>query len=135
MNYTTRIFLSVDESGTGYEIPGLNIYLPSCATLDEGVRYVSSVCEIHTRRYCDKLLDEARREQSLSEAIIKNLPEIKIPIINHSCVICREDYKEDDDIIGLACTHGFHKVCVIKWFEKMDNCPYCRQKVVNCEVE
>lgn len=44
-----------------------------------------------------------------------------------SCLICFEDYIDNDDIRILFCNHYFHKKCVDRWLcEQSSRCPYCR---------
>lgn len=44
-----------------------------------------------------------------------------------SCLICFDNYRDDDDIRILLCKHYFHKDCVDKWLcEQSSRCPYCR---------
>lgn len=45
------------------------------------------------------------------------------------CPICREDYKENDEICysqNPRCAHSFHFDCIKPWLEKHDHCPICR---------
>lgn len=47
------------------------------------------------------------------------------------CLICLDDYEEDDNIRLMSCRHGFHKACVDRWLETGKNsCPACRSKGV-----
>ncbi|KAJ7079369.1 hypothetical protein C8R43DRAFT_910164, partial [Mycena crocata] len=46
------------------------------------------------------------------------------------CLICLDDYTEEDDIRVLSCRHAFHMDCVDRWLETgRNNCPACRTKV------
>ncbi len=43
------------------------------------------------------------------------------------CMICLDDYKDEDKIRILKCEHGFHKDCVDKWLKDCNyKCPICR---------
>ena len=43
------------------------------------------------------------------------------------CLICLDDYDEEDDIRIMSCRHAFHKDCVDKWLQTgKNNCPACR---------
>ena len=44
------------------------------------------------------------------------------------CCICQENILEGQSIYILSCTHCFHQNCANKWFEKKNQCPYCRKK-------
>jgi len=47
------------------------------------------------------------------------------------CLICLDDYEQDDDLRLLSCRHVFHKLCVDRWLEQgRNNCPACRSKGV-----
>lgn len=47
----------------------------------------------------------------------------------HTCAICLEAVGQDDDIISPpACTHRFHRPCMVEWAQKgAGTCPVCRQ--------
>jgi hypothetical protein len=42
---------------------------------------------------------------------------------NDHCSICLE---VDDNIFVTKCGHKYHIVCLEKWLEKNNTCPYCR---------
>ncbi|KAI0350339.1 hypothetical protein OH77DRAFT_1489199 [Trametes cingulata] len=45
------------------------------------------------------------------------------------CLICLDDYQQDDDVRLMHCRHAFHKDCVDKWLQVgRNNCPACRTK-------
>ncbi|KAF7293194.1 RING finger protein [Mycena chlorophos] len=47
------------------------------------------------------------------------------------CLICLDDYADDDPIRVLGCRHAFHQGCVDKWLETgRNNCPACRTRGV-----
>ncbi|KAJ7834614.1 hypothetical protein B0H13DRAFT_2369823 [Mycena leptocephala] len=47
------------------------------------------------------------------------------------CLICLDDYAQEDDIRVLSCRHAFHLSCVNRWLETgPNNCPACRTKGV-----
>ena len=53
------------------------------------------------------------------------------------CSIC---LNYDDDISGISlckqCNKNFHKICLIKWFQKKENCPNCRfEKYIDFDLE
>ncbi len=43
------------------------------------------------------------------------------------CVICYTDFK--DNSISLPCSHVFHGGCILTWFEKRMECPFCKTKM------
>lgn len=46
---------------------------------------------------------------------------------NNTCSICIDKFQEGDDVIISACSHVFHRDCVLVWLERKDECPMCRQ--------
>ncbi|KAK7689751.1 hypothetical protein QCA50_006390 [Cerrena zonata] len=52
------------------------------------------------------------------------------------CLVCLEDYEDEDDIRVMACKHAFHQVCVDRWLQVgRNNCPACRTKGVSTTTE
>lgn len=46
------------------------------------------------------------------------------------CLICLDEYQQEDDVRVMSCRHAFHKECVDKWLSTgKNNCPACRTKV------
>lgn len=68
---------------------------------------------------------------SLDPSIISSLNTFKAgeDILSENCVICTDLYKKDEFVIKLDCKHNFHKKCLLKWFDKDDTCPLCRNVV------
>ena len=52
-------------------------------------------------------------------------------ILNTSCLICMENYKENEykRILPL-CNHVYHKKCIDKWLKTTATCPVCRTKLL-----
>jgi hypothetical protein len=50
---------------------------------------------------------------------------------NKRCVICYENFKNNDNIIYLPCFHFFHQNCIINWIKKKPSCPLCKIKINN----
>ena len=48
-----------------------------------------------------------------------------------SCVICYDDFTEQDDVTTLPCNakHIFHKDCIKKWLENKNTCPLCNVEI------
>ena len=44
------------------------------------------------------------------------------------CCICLENIEYGHSIYLLSCSHCCHKYCMLKWFKKKSECPYCRKK-------
>jgi uncharacterized membrane protein YgcG len=57
-------------------------------------------------------------------------------IFAESCIICLEDFKQNDkmnldeknEISILECGHKFHRNCITDWLKKDESCPLCRTK-------
>jgi len=50
--------------------------------------------------------------------------------VTSQCLVCLEDYLEEEEIRIMRCRHAFHKVCVDEWMQKgRNNCPACRSMV------
>eukprot|EP00828_Plagiopyla_frontata_P049216 TRINITY_DN9711_c0_g1_i3.p2 TRINITY_DN9711_c0_g1~~TRINITY_DN9711_c0_g1_i3.p2 ORF type:complete len:104 (+),score=15.73 TRINITY_DN9711_c0_g1_i3:41-313(+) len=47
------------------------------------------------------------------------------------CMICLQEYEEDNPIIILKCSnkHYFHEECIKNWLQINGVCPACRQKI------
>ena len=70
--------------------------------------------------------------------MLNQLPVTKIENINKlndenkKCIICLEDFKNDDKIIYLPCFHLFHEKCITDWINMNKGfCPLCRSIINN----
>jgi hypothetical protein len=47
------------------------------------------------------------------------------------CIICMEDYKEEDEVIELPCDtrHFFHAACISGWLKTNNSCPLCKKPI------
>ena len=48
---------------------------------------------------------------------------------NLKCIICMDDFEENEKVKQLGCGHIFHGECIDKWLEKQKNCPFCKAEV------
>lgn len=56
----------------------------------------------------------------------------------HSCTICLDTYKKDDDIctsLNGQCSHIFHFKCIQGWLLTRDSCPMCRVNYLCEDIE
>ena len=82
---------------------------------------------IRINEYCNEIIN-----------ILNKLPVVKIADINKlndenkRCVICLEDFKNNDKSIYLPCFHLFHEKCITDWINmKKRFCPLCRSIINN----
>ncbi|KAK8602883.1 hypothetical protein V6N13_085085 [Hibiscus sabdariffa] len=47
-----------------------------------------------------------------------------------SCIICQEDYKNQEKIGTLDCGHGYHAGCLSKWLFVKNVCPICKSEAL-----
>ncbi|KAI2500964.1 zinc-RING finger domain [Fragilaria crotonensis] len=45
----------------------------------------------------------------------------------HCCSICLDKFDPEDLVTMSACSHEFHRDCLLLWAKTKDGCPYCRQ--------
>lgn len=49
----------------------------------------------------------------------------------NECIICIDNYLNDDKIRLLKCGHHFHDICIKKWLIINTTCPQCRNPIDN----
>ncbi|MBN3292955.1 RN115 ligase, partial [Polypterus senegalus] len=45
------------------------------------------------------------------------------------CPVCKEDYRQGEEVRQLPCNHFFHSTCIVPWLEMHDTCPVCRKSL------
>ncbi|UJR23276.1 hypothetical protein I4U23_026293 [Adineta vaga] len=50
---------------------------------------------------------------------------MRCKVKNSSCVICFDDFYEDEEIAVCPCEHAFHKRCLSPWLQQNCTCPMC----------
>ena len=71
----------------------------------------------------------------VDDSILNILPRSKIKKVNNlpqekrSCVICIEEFKENELVITIPCYHIYHENCAKKWFQNENICPICKFKL------
>lgn len=77
------------------------------------------------------------KDPSLSDFIISSTDLVSYKNINSEiseCVICFEEFKDEDKLRLLSCNHFFHPECVDKWLIAHSNkCPCCRSEIMVLE--
>jgi len=45
------------------------------------------------------------------------------------CIICIDNYEDENIITTLSCNHSFHTECLKEWLKKKKECPYCKNPI------
>tara|TARA_B110000259_G_scaffold187103_1_gene240182 strand:+ start:1266 stop:1721 length:456 start_codon:yes stop_codon:yes gene_type:complete len=62
--------------------------------------------------------------ENLNTLIVCNeLPE-------NNCSICLDEFKNEDILKKLNCSHIFHKDCLVPWINNNKSCPLCRTDIL-----
>ena len=64
---------------------------------------------------------------SLNENILKDVRNLNGE--NKKCIICQDEYINNDRVIYLPCIHFFHKNCIKTWLKNRSECPICKFKI------
>lgn len=75
-------------------------------------------------------------KEAIASLVPMTLDELKAEGVDPNCIICYNDFgtPNPEGIIEQPlrlpkCKHTFGNVCIKKWFEEADSCPYCRDKL------
>ncbi|XP_027911621.1 probable E3 ubiquitin-protein ligase ZFP1 [Vigna unguiculata] len=49
------------------------------------------------------------------------------------CVICQDEYKNQEEIGILRCRHEYHVDCIRRWLHEKNVCPICKSEVLDHE--
>ncbi len=74
-----------------------------------------------------KLLIKNGATETASERIKPIIDSFTPRFEQQRCAICLNNF--DESAIRLPCGHGFHKECIVKWFQINNECPKCRMKI------
>ncbi|KAL4471519.1 hypothetical protein ABPG74_008412 [Tetrahymena malaccensis] len=69
-----------------------------------------------------KLDKKFNADNNDAEADTQNLEEDE-----NQCIVCLENFNNDDNVRILKCQHYFHQTCVDEWLKTKKDCPVCRQ--------
>ncbi|OIW05281.1 hypothetical protein TanjilG_03670 [Lupinus angustifolius] len=50
-----------------------------------------------------------------------------------SCIICQDEYKDEENIVVLRCDHEYHADCLKKWLLVKNVCPVCKSEALTPE--
>lgn len=63
---------------------------------------------------------------ALSKEDIKKIRKCRVGHSTSKCSVCLEQFKKNQVISILPCSHKFHYKCMKPWFRKSTCCPLCR---------
>ena len=67
------------------------------------------------------------RRRNRQEVIVIKAVTVTRDQLGETCSICLEQYRNDEKVVNLKCSHLFHKTCFQKWVMNSVYCPLCRQ--------
>ncbi|CAF0752152.1 unnamed protein product [Adineta steineri] len=65
------------------------------------------------------------RRDTLREKGYRKDQYMRCKVKNSNCVICLDDFYEDEEIAVCPCEHAFHKRCLSPWLQHNCTCPMC----------
>ena len=80
---------------------------------------------VKTKKITSDEIDES--EEGVSCSIIMSEE-------GNECPICLDTFKKDQSLSqarGGRCNHKFHEYCLTPWLLKHDDCPCCREKIID----
>lgn len=76
------------------------------------------------------LPDGIIREIAIKTIVIEKkdpIENIEIRSFSKHCIICYDEFQEDDKLVVLKCGHTYHKNCITDFLDKKNKCAYCLQ--------
>ncbi|XP_062127048.1 E3 ubiquitin-protein ligase Iruka [Drosophila sulfurigaster albostrigata] len=71
----------------------------------------------------------------LSSQRINEIPNVKISAEEverkMQCSVCWDDFKLDETVRKLPCSHLYHENCIVPWLNLHSTCPICRKSLAN----
>ncbi|KAK9683053.1 hypothetical protein RND81_10G115000 [Saponaria officinalis] len=86
-------------------------------------------------------MNEWRGSPPASEAVIHNLPSVKLSNAGGLkenevvCTICRDEVLGDEVVRQLPCLHYYHGDCIVPWLKIRNTCPVCRYELPTDDAE
>ena len=82
--------------------------------------------------------NDIKNDLPIPFSIDKNTIEKLIHSNSEKCLICLENYIENNQVLYLPCSHLFHSFCILRWLLENSKCPICqtdfRRKFTEREV-
>lgn len=73
------------------------------------------------------------QKQQVAKTIVASLPNFNFPTMSSNnesdCAVCRESYKNGEQVVSLPCCHQFHLECVQQAFLISLTCPLCKTQL------
>ena len=76
-----------------------------------------------------------KRKNTINREKLNSLPIVEYGLHKNKefceeCVICMEEFKEDDKVKFLTCFHSYHPECIDKWLLSHMFCPICKESLL-----
>lgn len=114
-----------------------NQYIPEDDhnTLEQQI--INNLCPNPDNMSYEELLrleeDVGSVSKGLSNMDIRKIPTVKYNkkkyTENDKCVICQEEFKENEIVSKLGCNHIYHSNCIRQWLKSNKKCPFCMQEI------
>lgn len=73
--------------------------------------------------------DKKNLNTNVSEDKISSIPEVTYSTLYFGeivqCMICMDEFKDNEKVKQIKCGHIFHKECLVQWLLNQKNCPIC----------
>lgn len=86
----------------------------------------------------DHMMEVAMRESLNHYKTQEKKPDVKLCLesisasaahTGETCVICKSDFEEKENITVLTCKHILHTECIAEWVKYKSECPICRAEI------
>ena len=95
--------------------------------------YINNNPTISRRHFDSNDSNSPPKKSVLTQNQINQIPiEIYNPNLNYDinqCMICLDDFKQNDQLRRLECLHIYHKICIDSWLKKSNFCPIDKYKI------
>jgi hypothetical protein len=78
-------------------------------------------------RLCLDRIREKRQEipvKDINDYIVEK------KLIGYECLICLEEFNEEEIVSLIICGHIYHTHCLYTWFLKKRTCPLCDEELI-----